>query len=460
MLSCACMNKTIKITCTGTELIDINRLTPLQGNLKEKSKEQLQKLKNQILKHGFSFPLFIWRNGKDYTLDGHGRDFVCKELLSEGYLFQNGNDKPSTKISADFIQAKDKKEAKEKLLALNSSFGTITNDGLYEFLNEPDSILDFDSLKLDLELPNIDLEKFEIGYMKDVDEEKLDDIPEVQKEAISKLGDIFLIDGRHKIMCGDSTKKEDVEKLMDGKKANLLMTSPPYWVGKDYEKEKNENEIDGFVKRSVESLIIAMNKNYSRIIINTGTGMATRIGEKKTRVILLLDKWINELYKYKWYLRNIRHWIKGGGGIGTPISPATDYVYSGMEYLLTLYNIEGKQRGQNKIGEPWCQQSNWDDIRGDRQENKAGFPVELPIRFIKLYSLINEKIIDNFLGNGTTLIACEQTNRICYGMEIDPIYIDVILRRYHTLYSDKEIKCLTNPKYNFKKLFNDRKEEK
>jgi len=101
-----------------------------------------------------------------------------------------------------------------------------------------------------------------------------------------------------------------------------------------------------------------------------------------------------------------------------------------MEYLLTFYNINGKNRGQNKLSESWCQQSDWDDISGDRQQNKAGFPVELPSRFIRLYSAHKEIVGDIFMGNGTTLIACEKANRICYGMEIDPHYCDVVIKRY------------------------------
>src|SRR5690606_8599374 len=85
-------------------------------------------------------------------------------------------------------------------------------------------------------------------WKEEVPEEKLDEVPEVQKEAVSKLGDIFLIDGKHRVMCGDSTKKEGVEKLMDGKKANLYFTDPPYSVNytkkaKDILKSKNYVEI-------------------------------------------------------------------------------------------------------------------------------------------------------------------------------------------------------------------------
>jgi hypothetical protein len=155
-------DKIIPITCTASHFIEVESLIPLQGRLKDKTREQLNKLKRQILKYGFSFPIFVWHNdGKNYTLDGHGRDFIAKELIAEGYLFSRNGSKPSTKIPADFIEAKNKVEAKEKLLALNSSYGIITVEGLYEYLNERDAQLNLDSLKMDIELPNISTELFE-----------------------------------------------------------------------------------------------------------------------------------------------------------------------------------------------------------------------------------------------------------------------------------------------------------
>ena len=79
-------------------------------------------------------------------------------------------------------------------------------------------------------------------------------------------------------------------------------------------------------------------------------------------------------------------------------------------------------------------------ITGQKQENLAGFPIELPIRNIKLYSLKNEIVLDPYLGNGSTLIACEQTDRICYGIELEPCYIDVIVQRYVNFTGNEKIK--------------------
>jgi len=173
--------------------------------------------------------------------------------------------------------------------------------------------------------------------------------------------------------------------------------------------------------------------DYSRIIINSSTSSATALDEKNTRIILIIDKWINNFYKKNWYLRHIRFWVKKSGNfISVCPSPITDFIFPGTEFLLTFYKLKSKTRGQNKVPDSgsWAQQGNWDNIKGDKQENKAGYPIELPYRFILLYSLKNEIVFDPFLGNGTTLIACEKTNRICYGIEISPHYCDVIVNRY------------------------------
>ena len=320
--------------------------------------------------------------------------------------------------------------------------GELTAEEKQRFIiedNVPFGDWDFDILANDwdqdkliewgLELPK------DFGIKLDAVEDDYEIPDEIETDIV--LGDLFEI-GQHRLLCGDSTDSNQVAKLMDGKKANLVFTSPPYWVGKDYEYQKNEYEIDEFINAICDNILLNVENNYSRIVINTGTGMGTRVGENKSRIILLLDKWINNLHNNNWYLRSIRHWIKGGGNsVGIPISAKTDFVFSGMEYIMTFYNINGDNRGQNKINENWAQQSDWDDIAGDRQENKAGYPVELPSRFIKLYSKDNEIIMEPFGGNGTNWVASHQLNRKCYGMEIDPKYCQVILDRMRKL--DPEI---------------------
>jgi len=152
--------KIIPVTCTSSHLVDIEKLKPIQGKLKSRTRKQLYSLRSLIIKYGFSFPMYIWQDGNiQYTLDGHGRDYICKELVKEGYAFQQKDGSVSAQLPAVLIDAKNKIEAKEKLLALNSSFGTITEEGLIEFIFEPYYELhEFLSLKENLDIPDINLD--------------------------------------------------------------------------------------------------------------------------------------------------------------------------------------------------------------------------------------------------------------------------------------------------------------
>lgn len=134
----------------------MSELEPLQGNLKSLSEGDYGKLKKSLLKYGIAFPLFVWqRDGKTFTVDGHQRDRVLRKMREEGYEVP--------KVPVDWIDAKNREEAAEKVLLLASQYGKMTNDSLYEFL-EAES-LDFASLKEVVELPQIDLAAFERGYM-------------------------------------------------------------------------------------------------------------------------------------------------------------------------------------------------------------------------------------------------------------------------------------------------------
>jgi len=185
-------NKLIHIACGFQDTLNPSNISDLQKDLKDKTDEQLSKLKRQIIKYGFSFPLFVWKNSnKTYSIDGHGRKFVSEKFIEDGYQFKYKDGIINKKIPVVYIDAKDKKEAKEKLLALNSSYGLITNDGLYGFLNEPDSMLAFDSLKMDLELPNIDLDFMKSPDFNSTTEEEQGKLDEKKKVECPECGAMF-----------------------------------------------------------------------------------------------------------------------------------------------------------------------------------------------------------------------------------------------------------------------------
>ena len=334
------------------------------------------------------------------------------------------------------------KEAREYLLRSNKNTGSWDMDVLANF--DEDMLIDvgWDSVELD-----------KIFGLDEKPED--DDVPEIRAETETKSGDLFIL-GEHRLLCGDSTKKEDVERLMDGGKADMGFTSPPYWVGKEYETQKTIEEIEEFIIKICGSYNFAVKKDCSRIIINTSTGFTTSFDKKnKRQTMLLIDKWANGFFFLDWNLRHVRHWIKEGQLAS--IAPKGDMIDQHCEFLGTFENDKGENRkfddiiemddvniietfynkkgvslGQNRTNRKWALRSFWDDIKGNAKQTGhcAAFPVELVTRHLLLYTIRGSIVLDLFLGSGSTLIACQKLNRRCYGIKIDPIYCDVIISRY------------------------------
>ena len=145
------MNTTVKINCQAAIEIALEDLTPLQGELKELTDANFEKLKQSILRHGITFPFFIWQSeGENYILDGTQRDRVLTRMAEEGYEIPP--------LPCALIHAKDRKEAAEKILLISSQYTKMTNQSLEDFLAEND--LDLPELQDELELPSINLEYF------------------------------------------------------------------------------------------------------------------------------------------------------------------------------------------------------------------------------------------------------------------------------------------------------------
>lgn len=248
------------------------------------------------------------------------------------------------------------------------------------------------------------------GEDKEVEE---DEAPEVDENEppVSKLGEIYQL-GRHRVMCADSTVKENVERLMDGNKADMVFTDPPYGVSyqsnmrtktEKFDVIKNDDVIDG---RAIE---IAYEYSTGWVLVCTGW--------------TVLTKWL-EIVNDE--VTNLIVWDKGGGGMGDlKRSLSTDYE------LIMAYN-RGNEIVGKRLGSVW---SIGKDFAGS-YAHPTQKPVELPAQAIKTFS--TGSVLDLFLGSGSTLIACEQTDRTCYGMELDPKYVDVIRKRYHKFVTGNE----------------------
>lgn len=238
---------------------------------------------------------------------------------------------------------------------------------------------------------------------KEVEEDEAPEVDESEPPK-SKLGEIYQL-GRHRVMCADSTVKENVEKLMGGEKADMVFTDPPYGVSYQsnmrtksakFDVIKNDDVIDG---RAIE---IAYEYSTGWVLVCTGW--------------TVLTKWLEIINDE---VTNLIVWDKGGGGMGDlKRSLLTDYE------LIMAYN-RGNEIVGKRLGSVW---SIGKDFAGS-YTHPTQKPVELPAQAIKTFS--TGSVLDLFLGSGSTLIACEQTDRTCYGMELDPKYVDVIRKRYH-----------------------------
>lgn len=197
--------QTIRIECKGSRTLDIDELNVLQADLKDLSPENFQKLKKEILDLGFSEPTSVWLNdGKWWLLNGTQRYRVLSQLRKEGW------DIPPIPVSE--VQAKNIKEAKKKILSLTSQYGEITSKGLFDFMNVAE--LKFEDIS-DFRFPEISIDEFRDEFFKEdpkPGEGDEDSVPEVSSTTI-RLGDAFML-GAHKLVCGDSTDKATVERLM------------------------------------------------------------------------------------------------------------------------------------------------------------------------------------------------------------------------------------------------------
>ena len=372
----------IDITCDQDgrlRRVPLGDLRRFQGMLKSLSAPEYDKLKASIIKYGFFVPVFVWKNK---ILDGHQRLFVIEK---EGWELAGG-------VPVVDIEAETETEAAEKLLILSSTYGKIEPQGLYEFTQTHDiSLAEFDLP----DLPDFDLDSFKDEFYDEEEEDEgaADEVPDAPEVPVSQTGDLWLL-GDHRLLCGDSTSGEDVARLMDGQQADMVFADPPYGM----EAVKNSG---------------VLQKKYRDVINDNSNEMA--IAAFKATDPGLPAVWWGANY-YANALPVSPHWLVWDKNNG-----ASDQ----MDCELAWTNWPGVTRQFTQASE-----------RSGRVH-----PTQKPVSLITwaFESVSGYKIYDPFLGSGSTLIACEKTDRQCYGLEIDPHYCDVIVQRWQD-YTGQEAK--------------------
>ena len=232
----------------------------------------------------------------------------------------------------------------------------------------------------------------------------------------------------HRLMCGDSTKLEDVEKLMNGNKADMVFTDPPYGVS--YEGGLNEKK-----KQQIKNDNVTGNNLYN-FLLEVFTNAKKYTNDKSAFYVFYATKttkeFINAFLDSGLKQRSIIAWYKKGGGFG-------DFMAQYMNaYEPCIY-------GSNGDSVNWYGASNEKTVWEINKEKVCDLhptmkPIEVVSRAINNSSKKEDSVLDLFGGSGSTLIACEQLNRKCYMMELDPKYVDVIIQRWENFTGEKAIK--------------------
>ena len=387
------------------EYVDINSIKPYKNNAKEHPREQVEQIKNSIKSFEMIDPIGIWNNE---IVEGHGRLIACKEL---GYT-----EVPIIRL--DHLSDEERKAytLAHNKLTMNSDFDLdILNNELEDILNIDMSDFGFD---LDLE----DEEEKEIIE---------DEVPEVPEEPKAKLGDIYQL-GSHRLMCGDSTKEEDVAKLMNGVKADMVFTDPPYGMNldTDYTKMNNDSNIEFKQRKNIVG-----GKKYNEVI-----GDNEDFKEELVTTIFNNYDYCKEIFVWgaDYYPELLKDYKNGNFIIWDKRDDNAqfDKMFGSQFEVCWSKNKHKKEIARVR----WCGVFGTEKEFDKKRVHPTQKPTELSRWFIDKYSSENNLIVDIYGGSGSTLIACEQLNRKCYMMELDPHYIDVIIQRWENFTGEKAIK--------------------
>lgn len=372
------------------QVLKLSEIVPYENNARKNDKA-VKDVAESIKQCGYIAPIIVDEN--NVILAGHTRYKALKKL---GY-----KEVAVRKVSG----LTDEQKRKYRLLD-----------------NKTNELADWDFEKLKDEINGLDFSEFDIDWGIEEDTETIsviEDSPiEIDNthEPITKLGDIWQL-GEHRLMCGDSTDALNINLLMDGKTADMIFTDPPY--GYEYQSNMRTKSKKFDVLKNDDKIL-----EFMPAIKDICKGFIFICTTWK-----VLDKWLPLFNKY-YDLTNMIIWDKGGGGIG-------DLEHTFLtDYEIILCSNNGAKITGKRIGSVWnVPKDNASDYVHATQK-----PVKLSAIAIENTTNKNGVVLDIFGGSGSTLIACEQLNRKCYCMELDPKYCDVIVKRWETFTGKEAIK--------------------
>lgn len=377
------------------ENVEIEKLKPYKNNARTHSDEQIEKIAKSMKEFGFINPVLV--DGDLNVIAGHGRILGAKKLGMK-------------EVPCLFIEDLTEEQKRAYIIADNR----LAEDAGWDKELLKIELEDLKNMNFDITLTGFELEDFDFSMDEtEVIEDEFDET--VPEEPTSKKGEIYKL-GKHFLMCGDSTDINDVEKLMNGVKADMLLTDPPYNV--DYEGGtgltiQNDNMDDETFR---EFLRVSF--------FNANSVM-------KEGAVFYIWHADSEGYNFRgachdigWKVRQCLIWCKN-----TLVMGRQDYhwkhepcLYGWKEGASHLWASDRKQTTVLEFDRPSVS-----------KEHPTMKPVGLFDYLIKNNTKKDDIVLDLFAGSGTSIIACEQNGRIAYSMELDPKYVDVIISRWEKL---------------------------
>lgn len=368
--------------------VAVDKLIPYAKNSRTHSPEQVAQIAASIKEFGFRNPILVDGIG---IIAGHGRLMAAQKL---------GLDQVPTIDCSDMTESQKKAYIiADNKLALNAGWdNAMLTIEMQELEDEGFdlSLLGFDDKELNALLQPEIVEGL-------TDEDAVPDVPEEPK---TKLGDIYIL-GNHRLMCGDSTSIDAVDKLMDGKKADMVFTDPPYGVSYQSNMRTQSEKFDVIKNDDVILDIVPIIEIFSKGWVFIWTTWK------------VLDKWL-ENTKGLGFPSNMVIWFKGGGGIGD-----LKKTFS-TDYETALVWNRGAELCGKRIGSVWkVGKDGASDYVHPTQK-----PVALAEEALDKTTKPNHIVMDLFGGSGSTMIAAEKIGRKARLMELDPKYCDVIVKRW------------------------------
>lgn len=386
--------------------IPIDELKPFVKNPKKHPEKQIKFLQKSFKEFGWTNPILVAQD--NMIVAGHGRWEAAKQA---GF-----SEVPVIKLDMPYEKAVAYVVADNHLAELAET----DTEQLAELLQEISQIEDFDIEATGFEMDDIDDMINELHPREIIE----DEVPDVPEEAVTQRGDVWEL-GRHRLMCGDSTCVEDVARMMSGEKADMVFTDPPYGMFLDADFSSMKSKFKGSNGGNKYIDVIGDHADFDPLLIET---VFNNFGYCKD-VFLWGADYYSELLPDK----NTGSWVVWD----KRLDESADKMFGS-----TFEMCWSKTRHRRMIA-----RVKWAGIFGMEKEDTKHrqHPTQKPVTLINWFFenvVLDDmvKVVDLFGGSGSTLIACEQTNRINYSMEIDPHYCDVIIQRYVNLTGNTELK--------------------